>query len=153
MAAHGPTEAEVGFINMTSIPVYRMLALGYQAGTRGTDTYLTDELVNRYAKVIAYDYAHTFMRRELKEVLAYVGRANLQTDPEERMGRELRERVEALLKAIDDERMTALQRVPSLNAVIEDLQRVERELRVGMPASVRNMLDLSNLMTGRSGRS
>ena len=40
-----------------------------------------------------------------------------------------------------------------LTAVVDDLQRVERELRIGMPASVRNMLDLSNLMTGRSGRS
>ena len=148
-----PSTDEIGFINMTSVPVYRMLALGYQAGSTGRDTYLTDELINRYAKLIAYDYAHTFMRRELKEVLVYIGSANLQSNPEEFKGKELRERVEGFMKAIDEERMNALNRVPSLNAVVDDLQRVERELRVGMPASVRNMLDLSNLMTGRSGRS
>jgi conjugative transfer pilus assembly protein TraH len=148
-----PTTEEIGFINMTSVPVYRMMALGYQAGSSGNDTYLTDVLVDRYAKLIAYDYAHTFMRRELKQVLTYMGQAGLQSSPEEDYARELRDRVGNLMKSLDEERSSALQRVPSLNAVVDDLQRVERELRAGMPSSVRNMLDLSNFMTGRSGRS
>jgi conjugative transfer pilus assembly protein TraH len=148
-----PSSEEIGFINMTSVPVYRMMALGYLAGTNSRDTYLTDMLVDRYAKLIAYDYAHTFMRRELKQVLTYIGQASLQSAPEETHGAELRERVEHIMHALDAERTDALQRVPSLNAVVDDLQRIERELRSGMPTSVRNMLDLSNLMTGRSGRS
>jgi conjugative transfer pilus assembly protein TraH len=149
----GPTPAEIGFINMTSVPVYRMLALGYQADSSSRDTYLSYTLIERYAKLIAYDYAHTFLRRQLKEVLTYIGQANLQSAPEETYGKDLRDSVEALMKALDEERNAALQRVPSLNGVIEDLQRVERQLRTSMPSSVRNMLDMSNLMTGRSGRS
>jgi len=148
-----PSADEIGFINMTSVPAYRMLALGYQAGSPGQDTYLSDMLIDRYAKLIAYDYAHTFMHRELRQVLAYISQANLQSAPEESSGKELRERVERILKGLDEERTDALRRVPSLNAVIDDLQRIERELRSGMPSSVRNMLDLSNLLTGRSGRS
>jgi conjugative transfer pilus assembly protein TraH len=148
-----PSTAEIGFINMTSVPVYRMLALGYQADSSSRDTYLSYTLIERYAKLIAYDYAHTFLRRQLKEVLTYVGQANLQSAPEEAQGKELRDRVERMMRSIDEERGEALQRVPSLNGVIEDLQRVERQLRTSMPSSVRNMLDMSNLMTGRSGRS
>jgi conjugative transfer pilus assembly protein TraH len=148
-----PTAAEIGFINMTSVPVYRMMAIGYQGGSTGNDTYLTDMLVDRYAKLIAYDYAHTFLRRELKQVLAYIGQARLQSEPEENYGKELRDNVEALMKSLDQERSTTLARVPSLNAVVDDLQRIERQLRTGLPSSVRNMLDMSNLMTGRAGRS
>jgi conjugative transfer pilus assembly protein TraH len=126
-----PSAAEIAFINMTSVPVYRMLALGYQADSSSRDTYLSYTLIERYAKLIAYDYAHTFLRRQLKEVLTYIGQANLQSAPEESQGKELRDRVERMMKAIDEERGAALQRVPSLNGVI----------------------DMSNLMTGRSGRS
>lgn len=151
-AGTAPTAAEVGFINMTSVPVYRMMAIGYQAGAASADTYLTDMLVDRYAKLIAYDYAHTFLRRELKQVLAYISQARLQSLPEETYGRDLRDNVEALMKALDQERAATLARVPSLNAVVDDLQRIERQLRTGLPASVRNMLDMSNLMTGRAGR-
>jgi conjugative transfer pilus assembly protein TraH len=129
------------------VPVYRMLALGYTGGSTGNDNYLTDLLINRYAGVIAYDYAYTFVARSLKDVRLYLGAARLQNVVEDEKAKRIRERLEAMLEAIERERTAAMQRVPQISSMIDDLQKIERQLRGGLPGSVRQMMDLSNLLT------
>ena len=140
----------VAFINQTNVPVYRMMSVGYHSDSSAKSAYLSDVLINRYAKVIAYDYAHAFLSRALKDVRVHIGLANLQTSDEEAQAAEMRRRVDRIIDAVDRERSEASGRVRDAGAVVDDIQRIQREMRNGLPNSIRNMLDFSNLLTGRS---
>lgn len=148
-----PDAAEISFINMTSVPVYRMLALGYLSDSADRGTYMTDMLIERYAKLIAYDYAHVFLSRALMNVRGFVGAAGGRGQIERDEVKAMQDRLDRILVAISQELEAALQRVPNLNAVMDDLQRIERQLRVAMPASMRHMVEFGALMSsGRASR-
>jgi conjugative transfer pilus assembly protein TraH len=53
--------AEVGFVNQTTEPVYRMLSIGATIPGSG----LADSLIGQYRDVIAADYAYVFLERNL----------------------------------------------------------------------------------------
>lgn len=146
-----PTAAQIAFVNMTTVPVYRMLATGYTSDSAHGDSYLSDLLIARYARIIAFDYAYTFLSRALREVRTYIGAARLQNALQEQQAKDMRQRVDDMLAAVEVERKTAMDRVPAMNAVIDDIQHIERQMRLSLPSTVRNMMDFSNLMTGRRG--
>lgn len=152
LARRALTPAQKQFVNMTRIPVYRMLAIGYTGGSGVGNDELTDLLIHRYAKVIAYDYAYMFMRNALKDVRGYLGMAKLRKRAEEVNSRLLVDNVNRLLEEVESEHAKALGQVREANSVVEDLQRVEREMRTSLPGSIRGMLDMTNLMRGISGR-
>jgi conjugative transfer pilus assembly protein TraH len=152
VARRALTPAQKQFVNMTRVPVYRMLAIGYTSGSGVGNDELTDLLIHRYAKVIAYDYAYMFMRNALKDVRGYLGMAKLRKRAEEVNSQLLVDNVNRLLAEIESEHTKALGQVREANAVVEDLQRVEREIRTSLPGSIRGMLDMSNLMRGAGGR-
>lgn len=146
------TPAQKQFVNMTRVPVYRMLSIGYTHGSGVGSDEFSDLLINRYAKVIAYDYAYMFLRNSLKDVRGYLGMAKLRKRAEEVNSRLLTENVNQLLEEIDREHAKALAQVREANAVVEDLQRIERDIRQALPGSIRGMLDMDNLMRGAGGR-
>jgi conjugative transfer pilus assembly protein TraH len=146
------TPAQKGFINMTRVPIYRLVAAGYTADSASRRDEMVDQLIDRYAKVIAYDYAWVFMRKALKDLRTYVGMARLRNRVEETQGRRLLDNVDRLLAEIDRENSKALSQVREANAVVEDLQRVEREMRASLPGTIRGMLDLGNLLRGATAR-
>lgn len=143
----------VNFVNMTSVPVYRMMAVGYTGGAGAGDTALTDLLIDRYAKIIAYDYAYTFLTKGLKDIRVYLSAAHTQNAVEDDKAKRLVDRIEAMRTALDHERQNALQRIPQMNSVIDDIQHVEKQLRLSLPGQVRNMMDFSNMMHGSASRS
>jgi conjugative transfer pilus assembly protein TraH len=141
----------IAFVNMVSVPVYRMMAVGYMAASSEQDTYLTDLLIDRYATIIAYDYAHAFLTKGLKDMRVYLAAARTQNAIEDERAKRLVDRIDAMRTALDHERQAALQRVPQMNSVIDDIQNVERQLRLSLPQDVGNMISFSNLMTGHGG--
>lgn len=143
---------EVQFVNMTSVPVYRLMAMGYtkSSASSGSDD-LTDLLINRYSKVIAYDYAFTFMRIALKDARLYLGLAEVKTRTEQEQRDKMVARVERLMDDIDREHSKALARVREARALIDDMQSIERDMRLGLPTSIRNMRDIGNLLKGGRG--
>jgi conjugative transfer pilus assembly protein TraH len=147
-----PGGPQVAFVNTTSIPVWRMLAVGYMGGSASGTQSLTDVLIARYAQVIAYDYAYSYLGRALKDVRVYIGNARLQNKAEEDRAAHFRQRIDAMLTAIDQEKRAALGKTRDINAVVDDIEHIERQLRTNLPATVRNMMDFSNLITGRIGR-
>lgn len=143
----------INFVNMTSVPVYRMMSVGYTAGAGSGDTALTDLLIDRYAKIIAYDYAYTFLSKGLKDIRVYLSAAHTQNAVEDDKAKRLVDRLENMRTSLDRERQAALQRIPQMNSVIDDIQHVEKQLRLSLPGQVRNMMDFSNMMHGSSSRS
>ena len=146
------TAAQKSFINMTRVPVYRLLAVGYAQGSAAGADDLTDQLIHRYAKVIAYDYAYMFLRTALKDVRGYLGMAKLQKRAEETNSRILIENVSRLLEEVESEHTKAQGTIREANAVVEDLMRIEVDMRKSLPGSIRGMLTMTNLIKGSGGR-
>lgn len=140
-----PTPSEVGFVQMTTVPVYRMMQVGYM-GSHGADTTVVDTLINKYAPVIAYDYAYTFLNRALKDARTYLYAARQESSADVVGVKDVATRIDAVLKALDAERALINGKLPSGEAMVTELERVERNLRASLPMSVRNMIDFSNLL-------
>jgi conjugative transfer pilus assembly protein TraH len=146
------TATQIRFINMTRVPVYRMLSAGYTGDSSSRREAHIDLLITRYSKVIAYDYAYAYLRTSLKDVRTYLGMARLTNAVEEKQSARLISNVDALMKEIEVEHQKAQGQVRDANAVIDDLQRTEREMRANLPGSIRGMLDMSTLLRGAGGR-
>ena len=145
------TAAEIKFINMTRLPVYRLIAMGYTSDSSSGTQELVDVLINRYAKVIAYDYAYTFMRVALKDARLYLGMAKLRTRIEQEQRDRMLDNVNRLMEEIDREHAKELGRVREARSLIDDMQAIERDMRLSLPTSLRNMQDIGNLMRGGRG--
>ncbi len=145
------TAPEIQFINMTRVPVYRLIAMGYTTDSATGNQDMVDVLINRYAKVIAYDYAYTFMRIALRDARLYLGMAKLRTRAEQEQRDRMIENVNRLMEEIDREHAKELGRVREARSLIEDMQAIERDMRLSLPTSLRNMQDIGNLMRGGRG--
>ncbi len=146
------TASQQAFVNMTRVPVYRMLAIGYAHGSAVSSDDMVDLLINRYSKVIAYDYAYMFLRNALKEVRSYLGMAALKGRVEEFNQKVMLDNLNGLLSEIEAEHAKAQGQVREANAMVEDLVRVEKGIRQGLPSTIRGMLDFTSLMRGNGGR-
>jgi conjugative transfer pilus assembly protein TraH len=144
-----PTAQEIGFVNTTRIPVYRMLSLGYAS----PDTSLTDALIQQYGRAIAYDYAWTFLDRGLKDARLYLGQVGLTDTPLQEQCTRLRDSIDKMLTRIDMERNTAQLDAVRVNASIDRMQAIEREMYAALPTKLKSMLKFSAYMTAfRQGR-
>lgn len=142
---------EIQFVNMTAVPVYRLIAMGYTKDSAGGNQDLVNVLINRYAKVISYDYAFNFLRTAQKDAKLYLGMANLRTKPEQAMRDRLLDNINRLMEEVDREHSKALARVRDARGLADDLQAIERDMRMNLPTSIRNMQDIGNLMKGNRG--
>lgn len=140
---------QIAFINMTSVPIYRLVSLGTMRDADAKSTDMSDLLIMRYAKVIAYDYAYSFLRTALKDVRLYLHMTPLKDKVEESHMKEMTSAIEKLLDAIQTEHSKAAASIRDMRAVIEDLKDLERDMQTSMPASIRGMRNMSLLMSGR----
>jgi len=127
---------EVGFVNQTSEPVYKMLSIGATIPGSG----LAESLIAQYRDVIAADYAYTFLERNLRIGLAALEKDyTLQASQREQANR-VRDRAQAMLMQLAQEKNTLYQKVGSFRAVASHLEQLERQLRTSMPQQLMDML-------------
>ncbi|WP_284618535.1 conjugal transfer protein TraH [Aquabacterium humicola] len=128
--------AEVGFVNQTTEPVYRMLSIGSTIPGSG----LADSLIAQYRDVIAADYAYVFLERNLRLGMAALDKTyTLQQDQRE-MASQVRQRAQSMLLQLSQEKSVLYQKVGSFRAVSGHLEELERQLRSSMPQHVMDML-------------
>jgi conjugative transfer pilus assembly protein TraH len=127
---------EIGFVNQTSEPVYRMLSIG----TSIPDTSLAESLIVQYRDVIAADYAYVFLERNLRVALAALAKDfNLNQVQREQLNL-IRQRAQAMLGQIAQEKSVLYQKVGSYQAVAAHMEQLERTLRTSLPQHVMDML-------------
>nr|WP_297383282.1 conjugal transfer protein TraH [uncultured Roseateles sp.] len=128
--------AEVGFVNQTTEPVYKMLSIGATIPGSG----LSDSLIGQYRDVIAADYAYVFLERNLRLGMAALDKDyTLQQGQRERANL-IRQRAQAVLLQISQEKNLLYQKVGSFRAVSSHLEQLQRQLRSSMPQHVMDML-------------
>jgi conjugative transfer pilus assembly protein TraH len=128
--------AEVGFVNQTTEPVYKMLSIGSTIPGSG----LADSLITQYRDVIAADYAYVFLERNLRVGMAALDKDYLLVNTQREQSADIRKRAQALLFQIAQEKNLLYQKVGSFQAVSSHLEQLERQLRSSMPQHVMEML-------------
>ena len=128
--------AEVGFVNHTTEPVYRMLSIGATIPGSG----LSDSLIAQYRDLIAADYAYVFLERNLRVGMAALDKDYTLQQAQREMANQVRQRAQAMLLQLAQEKNLLYQKVGSFRAVSSHLEQLERQLRSSMPQHVMDML-------------
>jgi conjugative transfer pilus assembly protein TraH len=128
--------AEVGFVNQTTEPVYKMLSIGATIPGSG----LADSLIGQYRDVIAADYAYVFLERNLRLGMAALEKDYMLQQGQRERAQQIRQRAQAVLLQISQEKTALYQKVGSFQAVSSHLEQLERQLRTSMPQHVMDML-------------
>jgi len=128
--------AEVGFVNQTTEPVYKMLSVGATIPGSG----LADSLIAQYRDVIAADYAYVFLERNLRVGLAALDKDYQLQKTQREQAVQIRQRALVMLQQLSQEKNLLYQKVGSYRAVSSHLEQLERQLRSSMPQHVMDML-------------
>jgi conjugative transfer pilus assembly protein TraH len=137
--------AEVGFVNQTTEPVYKMLSIGSTIPGSG----LADSLIGQYRDVIAADYAYVFLERNLRLGMAALDKNYQLQQTQREQANRIRDRAQAMLLQISQEKNLLYQKVGSFRAVSSHLEELERQLRSSMPQHVMDMLGQRAAFMGR----
>ena len=130
----------VGFVNSTSIPVWRMLSVGNTIPGSG----LADVMIANYREVIAADYAFTFLNQFSNVALSALMKQHMLNDRQKRAADAQREDVHKFLARLQLEQSNMYKKVEAVSTVANDMERLERNLRTNMSASVLDMLGHAN---------
>ncbi|MCL2590054.1 MAG: conjugal transfer protein TraH [Betaproteobacteria bacterium] len=128
--------AEVGFVNQVNEPVYKMLSIGTSIPGSG----LAESLIAQYRDVIAADYAYVFLERNLKLGMAALDKDYTLQQTQREQSNKVRQRAQAMLFQLAQEKNLLYQKVGSFRAVASHLELLERQLRSSMPQHVLDML-------------
>lgn len=139
------TGADIGFVNATTEPVYRMLAIAN--AVPGSNT--AETLIETYKDVIALDYAETFLGRVIRQAQGALSQMLKRTSVEQQYVDALRQTAQELQRQLLTEKQTAYAKVRSVSSMTQDLQTLERQLWSTMPAGVKSMLDFSGIPAPR----
>lgn len=131
--------AEVGFVNSTSEPVWRMLSIGKTIPGSG----LAESLIQQYKEVIAADYAHQFLERNLRLGLAAMGRTwNLNAEQTKDVT-SIRSTANRMLIMLTQEKTALYAKKSSITAAATYFEQLERGLRSSLPQHIIDMLGQS----------
>ena len=131
--------ADIGFVNNTTEPVYKMLSVAN--AVPGSST--AETLIETYKDVIALDYAETFLNRAIRQALSALSQALKRTGVEQQYIDAIRENAQEAQRQLLAEKQAAYAKVRSVSSMTQDLQTLERQLWSSMPSSVKSMLDFS----------
>ena len=141
------TPADIGFINNTTEPVYKMLAVAN--AVPGSNT--AETLIETYKDVIALDYAETFLNRVIRQAMTALSQSLKRTGIEQEYVETLKRNAQEAQRQLLSEKQTAYAKVRSVSSMTQDLQTLERQLWSSMPAAVKSMLDFSANAGNRGG--
>lgn len=131
--------ADIGFVNNTTEPVYKMLSVAN--AVPGSST--AETLIETYKDVIALDYAETFLNRAIRQAMSALSQALKRTGIEQQYIDAIRENAQEAQRQLLTEKQAAYAKVRSVSSMTQDLQTLERQLWSSMPSSVKSMLDFS----------
>lgn len=127
---------EVGFVNRTSEPVWRMLSVGNTIPGSG----LAETMIMQYREVIAAEYAHSFLEQYVRVGLNALDKKwRLNANQRADVAR-LRRDAQKLMDLLAQEKATLYGKKTSVMSLAMHLEQLERQLRSTMPQHVMDML-------------
>ena len=135
--------AAVGFVNSTSIPVWRMLSIGNTIPGSG----LADMMIGNYREVIAADYAFTFLNQFANVAISALTKQHRLSERQRSLANQQREDVQKFMSLLQQEQATLYRKVTAVSTVATDMERLERNLRSSMSLHALDMLGYSSRST------
>lgn len=126
----------VGFVNSTSLPVWRMLSIGNTIPGSG----LADMMIGNYREVIAADYAFTFLNQFSNVALSALLKQHRLDARQRDLANVQRRDVQDFMSHLQLEQSTMYKKVTAVSTVAEDMERLERNLRANMSHHALDML-------------
>ena len=90
--------------------------------------------------MIAADYAYVFLERNLRVGMAALAKDYTLQQTQREQANQIRQRAQAILLLLSQEKSLLYQKVGSYRAVASHLEQLERQLRSSMPQHVMDML-------------
>lgn len=137
--------ADIGFINNTTEPVYKMLAVAN--AVPGSST--AETLIETYRDVIALDYAETFLKRAIRQAETALSHSLKRSELEQQYVETLKGNAREAQRQIVAEKQGVHAKLRSVSSMTQDLQTLERQLWSSMPAAIKSMLDFSASSSAR----
>ena len=139
------TSADIGFINTTSEPVYKMLAVAN--AVPGSST--AETLIETYKDIVALDYADTFLKRAIHQAQTGLLHSLKRSELEQQYVETLKNNTQEAQRQLAAEKQAAYMKLRSVSSMTQDLQTLERQLWTSMPSTIKAMLDFSANTTAR----
>lgn len=130
---------EVGFVNSTSEPVWRMLSIGKTIPGSG----LAESLIQQYKEVIAADYAYHFLDQNLRLGLSSLSRTWYLNDVQRDDLRRIRTAASDILVLLTQEKTALYAKKTSITSAASYFEQLERSLRSSLPQHIIDMLGQS----------
>ncbi|KVV25059.1 conjugal transfer protein TraH [Burkholderia cepacia] len=139
-SAYDDLSGTLGFINVTDLPVYKMLAVT----TTINNTSLADALIGRYQDLIAAKYAEVYILRAVTDLRAAMAKYAAVADATQSQALEkLKPDLEELAKAAKQVLATAYSQTISTYSIAQEVQYMERALTANLSQTLRNSLAFS----------
>ena len=134
--------------NNSQIPVYRMMALGYWSPDPST----MDTLITRYKRSISYEFAYAYLGASMKDALGYLSNFKPDVTEDETRLAAMKTRIINYMQLLEAERSGYLASEPSINAMVSNLERVDRQFRTTGSPRIREFMGRALQMSkGKAG--
>lgn len=130
------TTANIAFINGTTIPVYKMLAVGSQA----PNSAVSDIMIARYQELIAAEYAASYISLALKAINAALAKDKTTSADKAIAVKELTETTAELRKEVTQEMIKVYNGAVTANNVAMEIMQMEKALYTALPANLQQSL-------------
>lgn len=129
--------ANIAFINGTSIPVYKMLAIGSIA----PNSAVSDIMIARYEELIAAEYAASYIRSALTDINAALAQLSADGSADQADAvTELSNRTAELRKEITQEMIKVYNGAVTANNIGMEIMQMEKALYSSLPANLQQSL-------------
>lgn len=136
---HADLSDVLGFINVTDLPVYKMVAIGTSLNNTG----LADAMINRYEDLIAAKYAEVYIRSAVADLNQSLGRyQQVATDPAvAKAVSDAQDKAEKLKAQARQQLANAYTQTMSTFSMVQEVQFMERAMDANMSSTLRASLN------------
>lgn len=136
----------IQFVNVTDIPVYKMVAVATSMNNRDA----ADFMIMRYQELIAARYAEIFIQRVAKDLRAALAQLSASVEATQAAAiKDMQIRLDALESNSRAVVQLATTQVMSTFSIAQEIQHMERALNNALSPSLQQSLMLSRTMGGR----
>ncbi len=136
----------IQFINVTDIPVYKMIAVA--TGLNNRDA--ADSMIVKYQELIAARYAEIFIQRVAKDLRTALSQFSASVEAAQGNAiKEMQLRLDALESKTREAVHTATTQVVSTFSIAQEIQSMERALNNSLSPSLQQSLNLQKSLGGR----
>ena len=139
-SAYGDDEEPqiLAFLNVTDLPVYKMLAVATSEGNTG----MADMLMGRYEQLIAARYAQTYIERAVSDLRKALNHYSSVADAVQKAELDkLQGRLDMLVKKARETIQTAYSQTVSTYNITLEIQHIERALNANLSQTLRASLN------------